>query len=77
MYYSYTCAQCSKVFYTYNDTKERAAESLSTGIKQHLIETDEDRKTAALDSDPQSNTDDVYYSMGQSNEVPSGGYEIK
>lgn len=77
MYYSYTCAHCSKVFYTYNGNKERAADSLASGIKQHLIETDEDRKTPALDSDPESNSDELYYSMTQSSEVPSGGYEIK
>jgi hypothetical protein len=76
MYYSQTCSHCSKVFYTYNDNKERAAETLYEGIKQHLIEFDEDRKESKYDDGPREDSEEIYEEMSESKEPPSGGYEL-
>lgn len=77
MYYSQNCSYCNKVFYTYNDNKERAAETLYEGIKQHLIDSDEDRKESKFDDGARVDTNEVYGEMAEANEPPSGGYELK
>ncbi len=77
MYYSHTCSYCTKVFYTYNDSREHAAKILYTGIKKHLIDYDEDHKEYKFDDGPQVDTNEVYAEIGESDEAPSGGYELK
>ena len=76
MYYSQTCSYCNKVFYNYNDKKERAAETLYAGIKQHLIDSGEDEKETKFDDGPTEDTNEVYSEMAESTEPPSGGYEL-
>jgi hypothetical protein len=77
MYYSYPCSYCEKVFYTFNDSRENAASVLFYGIKQHLIDYDEDRKEYEFDDEPQVDIDKIYYTMAETNYAPSGGYELE
>jgi hypothetical protein len=77
MYYSHQCSYCSKVFYTYNDNKWNAAADLYKAIKQHLIDYDEDHKEHEFDDGPYQDTKDVYAEMSESNQPPSGGYEVQ
>lgn len=76
MYYSQPCSHCSYVFYTYNDNKEIAAQTLYDAIKQHLIETGEDDKEYKYDDGPREDTNEIYGEMTSSSEPPSGGYEV-
>ena len=76
MYYSHTCTYCSKVFYTYNENKEAAANTLYAGIKQHLKEYGEDEKEHELDDGAYEDVNQIYSEMDGSTEVPTGGYEL-
>lgn len=76
MYYSHSCSYCSKIFYTFADNKEQAAAKLYDGIKQHLIEYDEDRKEHEFDDGRSIDTNEVYSAITESPEPPGGGYEI-
>jgi hypothetical protein len=76
MYYLQSCSHCSKIFYTYNDNKEIAAQTLYAGIKQHLIDSDEDDKETKYDDGPTEDTNEIYSEMTEANEPPSGGYEL-
>lgn len=76
MYYSHQCSHCSKLFYTYNSNKERAAQTLFEGIKQHLTEFDEDRKETEFDEHPTIEANQMYEAMRESSDPPSGGYEV-
>ena len=77
MYYSDTCSYCSRLFYTFNDHKEYAAQTLYAGIKQHLIDYSEDEKEHKFDDGPSLDTNEIYNEMVESNEPPAGGYELK
>jgi hypothetical protein len=77
MYYSYPCSHCSKIFYTYNNDKELAAQTLYQGIKQHLIDEGEDDKETKFDETPENVTNEIYTEMTEASAVPSGGYELK
>jgi hypothetical protein len=76
MYYSFPCPYCSKVYYTFNDSKETAASTLYNGIKQHLTEYGEDDKEHQLDDGPSADTDEIYNALAESNEPPAGGYAL-
>lgn len=76
MYYSRKCTYCNKVFYTFSDNKEQAASILYNGIKQHLTEYDEDRREYELDDGPKTDTDQIYYEAAESEDPPTGGFEI-
>jgi len=76
MYYSHPCSYCSKIFYTYNDSKFEAAKTLYDGIKAHLAEYDEDHKEYKFDDGPTTDTNEVYAEMSESPTAPSGGYEL-
>jgi hypothetical protein len=76
MYYSHPCTYCRKVFYTYNTNKEQAAETLYHGIKKHLIDYNEDHKEYDMDDGAEMDTDQIYYALEESQEPPSGGYEV-
>lgn len=76
MYYSHSCSYCTKVFYTYHSNKEQAASILYYGIKQHLIEYNEDHKEYNFDDGPKIDTNEVYYAMTELNYPPEGGYEL-
>jgi len=77
MYYSYPCSYCNKIFYTFNDNKEAAADVLFNGIKQHLIDYAEDDKESEFDHDPSIVTNDIYATMRESHDHPTGGYELE
>jgi hypothetical protein len=77
MYYSHPCSYCHKVFYTFNADKHRAAATLYAGIKDHLIHYGEDDKEHQFDDGASIDTQEVYASMVESNDPPSGGYELK
>lgn len=76
MYYSFPCTYCGKIFYTFNDSKEAASQTLYTGIKQHLAEYGEDDKEHQLDDGPEKDEDEIYNAVTESNEIPAGGYEL-
>ena len=76
MYYSHRCSYCSKIFYTFGDDRMQAAQRLYYGIKQHLIDYNEDHKEYQFDDPPQIDTNEIYTSMFESNSPPSGGYEL-
>jgi hypothetical protein len=76
MYYSHPCSYCSKVFYTFNESRMEAAKALYTGIKQHLIDYDEDHKEYQFDDGPTIDTNEVYSSMVESSSAPTGGYQV-
>jgi len=76
MYYSHPCSYCSKVFYTYADSKEHAAATLYAGIKQHLISYNEDDKEHQFDDGASIDTNEVYAAITESAEAPSGGYQL-
>ncbi len=76
MYYSHTCTYCSKVFYTYNENQESAANTLYAGIKAHLKEYGEDEKEHELDDGAYEDVNQIYSEMEGSEDPPSGGYEL-
>ncbi len=76
MYYSHTCTYCSKVFYTYNENRESAANTLFDGIKQHLKEYGEDEKEHELDDGRYEDVNQIYSEMDGESEPPAGGYEL-
>lgn len=76
MYYSYPCSYCSKVFYTYDSHKSNAAKTLYYGIKQHLIDYDEDHKEYQFDDPPEIEIYEIYRYATELNEPPAGGYEL-
>lgn len=75
MFYSFRCTYCSRVFYTYDTNKTRASRTLYSTVKQHLIETDEDRKEFQMDDGETADSNQIYAEMVESNQRPSGGYE--
>ena len=77
MYYSHSCTYCTKIFYTYHNRKEQAAQILYIGIKAHLTDYNEDHKEYELDEDPKIEIDQMYYAMIELLEAPSAGYELK
>lgn len=77
MYYSDTCPYCSKIFYTFNDSKEAASKILYAGIKQHLIDYNEDSKEYKLDDTPKEDSDEIYAELTETNEPPQGGFELE
>lgn len=76
MYYSHTCSYCGKLFYTYNENKEAAAQVLFDGIKKHLIEYGEDHKEYQFDKDPSVEIDEMYYEMHEQQDDPYGDYKV-
>lgn len=76
MYYSHKCTYCGKVFYTFNANQETAANTLYNGIKSHLKEYGEDEKEHELDDSVYEDVNQIYSGLDQSNDVPSGGYEL-
>ncbi len=76
MFYSHPCSYCTKVFYTFNDSKYEAAKILYAGIKKHLMDYDEDHKEYDFDDGPSIDTNEVYNAMVESQYRPSGGYEL-
>ena len=77
MYYSHPCSYCSKVFYTYNADKWKAASILYTAIKKHLTDYDEDHKEYKFDDGEAIDTKEVFAAMIESTEPPAGGYEAR
>ncbi len=76
MYYSHSCSYCTKVFYTYTNSKHQAAKTLYHGIKAHLIEYNEDHKEYAFDDGAEIDINEVYVAITELTEKPSGGYEL-
>lgn len=76
MYYSHSCSYCSKIFYTYHENKEAAANVLYTGIKTHLIEYSEDHKEYQFDEGPTIEINQMYYAMEESTDEPAGDYKL-
>lgn len=76
MYYSHSCSYCTKVFYTYKNSKHQAAKTLYYGIKAHLIEYKEDHKEYDFDDGSEIDINEVYAAIAELNDKPSGGYEL-
>ncbi|MDP3941264.1 MAG: hypothetical protein Q8Q49_03045 [bacterium] len=77
MYHSHPCTYCGRIFYTYHSNKEHAAKILYFGIKQHLIDYNEDHKEYELDEAPEIEFNQMYYAIVELKDPPSGGYELK
>lgn len=77
MYYSYPCSYCGRLFYTFNTNKEQASRTLYEGIKKHLVEYNEDEREYEFDDGPKQDSNEVYYSMTESEDAPAGGYELR
>ena len=77
MYYSHKCPYCGKVFYTFNDSKEQAAQILFTGIKKHLIDYNEDHKEFEFDEYFEKEVNQMYAEIVASSQRPEGGYELE
>lgn len=77
MYYAHNCSYCNKLFYTYQSTREQAAQVLYHGIKKHLIDYGEDHKEYEFDETPEIEIDQLYKTIVELSEEPSGGYELK
>ncbi len=76
MYYSHPCSYCNKLFYTHDESRQIAAQTLYAGIKKHLIDYDEDHKEYKFDDGPQIDTNEVYAAMVESETPPAGAYEL-
>ena len=76
MYYSHSCSYCTKLFYTYQDSKEEASRVLFEGIKGHLVEYGEDHKEYMFDEDPEIEINQMYEAMEEGEEKPAGDYEL-
>ena len=76
MYYSHSCTYCAKIFFTFHTNKEQASVIVYRGIKAHLIEYEEDHKEYEMDDGEQTDSDQIYYALIESNEAPTGGYEV-
>ncbi len=76
MYYSYNCSYCSRLFYTYNQQRKYAAITLYEGIKQHLIDYNEDHKEYDFDEHPSIEANQMYERMSEHEYAPPGGYVL-
>lgn len=76
MYYSYQCSYCSRLFFTYTNYRKQAASTLYHGIKQHLIDYNEDHMEYQFDEHPQIEVHQMYDSMEEHETRPPGGYEL-
>lgn len=76
MYYSHPCSYCTKIFFTYHTSKHQAASVIYYGIKQHLVDYNEDHKEFIFDDGPQIDINEVYAAVIESNDPPPGGYEL-
>jgi len=65
-----------KVFYVFSSNKEQASHQLYAGIKKHLVDYDEDRKEYKFDDGEQADSNEIYGEMTESNDPPSGGYQV-
>ena len=77
MYYSYPCPYCKKVFYTFSDSRDQAAQILDVGIMQYAKDYTEDHKSYELEQEPETETNYIYNKMAESKTYPTGGYELK
>jgi len=78
MYYSYKCPYCSRLFYVYCENKEEASKELFAGIDQHEKQYGEDEKDHTLhEYDPETETNTIYSTLQESEEIPAGGYPIE
>lgn len=78
MYFSYKCPYCSKLFYVYNDSKEEAAKALYAGIDSHEKQYGEDTKDYVLhEYDAETETNMIYDTVEETEEIPSGAYPIE
>jgi hypothetical protein len=78
MYYYYNCPYCQKTFYVFSDSKEEAAKELFEGISKHEHDYGEDAKDETLTKyDPETETNMIYSSLQESEEIPAGGYPLE
>jgi hypothetical protein len=76
MYYAHSCSYCTKIFYTYDNSKHNAAKTLYHGIKKHLIDYNEDHKEYQFDDGPTIDINEVYVAVSELEDPPAGGYEL-
>ena len=76
MYYTYPCSYCGKMFYTFSDNRQIAAQTLFDGIKAHLKDYNEDHREYQFDEDPQIEVRQMYSSMTETSDEPQGAYEL-
>ncbi|MBP9716461.1 MAG: hypothetical protein KBD51_00805 [Candidatus Levybacteria bacterium] len=76
MYYSHSCSYCTRIFYTFHNSKHEASKALYHGIRKHLVEYNEDHKEFQFDDGEQIDIDEIYIAVTESDDPPSGGYEL-
>lgn len=77
MYYSYPCPACGKIFYTFSEHQQTAAQILYDGIEKHMTDYNEQRKNYVLDHPGYQDVNTIYYNMTPSASIPAGGYELE
>lgn len=76
MYYSHSCSYCTRIFYTFHNSKHEASKTLYHGIRKHLVEYNEDHKEFQFDDGEVMDVNEIYIAVTESDEAPSGGYEL-
>ena len=76
MYYSFKCTECGRLFYTYNQNKSHAANTLYHSVKQHLIDYNEDHKEHELDDGEYWDSHQIMREMTTTDYRPQG-YEAR
>lgn len=79
MYYSYSCPVCGKIFYTFNQNQEEAAQTVYNGLEKHMQDYQEEESGYdSLDHTGKAFEDQnaVYSGMSSSSEAPAGGYNL-
>ena len=75
-YFSHTCPDCKKVFFTFNDHKEQASQVLFNGLKQHMQNYKEPYIHQSADHYAEYNANSMYSSISESTQKPIGGYKL-
>ena len=79
MFYSYPCPVCGKVFYTFNQSREEAAQTMYSGLEKHIQDYQEENSGYDnLDHQGKEFEDQntVYSNMSSSQVAPEGGYNL-
>lgn len=75
MFYNTKCPRCGKVFFTFNDDREVAAETLYEGLEEHMKSYGE-QEDSHFYHEAKPDTERIYEEMEETDYEPSGGYEL-
>jgi hypothetical protein len=77
MYYTYSCVICGRVYYTFNENKQTAAQILYNGFMSHIKEYGEDHSEYDFRESPDKELYKMYYAMKESESVPYGAFMLE